>query len=94
MHGLADVEIQRSPRSDDLDRLEAHIRVRLGGRVRDLRVWRHAEGVVLQGRAFSYYAKQLVQHVVMEMTRLPIVGNEIEVHRPPSPEPDTDWFTR
>jgi hypothetical protein len=35
-------------------------------------------GIVLQGRAPSYYVKQLAQHVAMEVVRLPIRANRIE----------------
>jgi hypothetical protein len=37
------------------------------------------EGLILTGRSLSYYAKQLAQHAVMEVTAIPIVSNEIEV---------------
>jgi hypothetical protein len=59
--------------------LEMQIKARLGSRVRHLRVVRCDSGVILQGIAFTYYAKQLAQHSVMEMTNLPILANQIEV---------------
>ena len=59
--------------------LEMRIRVRLGGQIRDFRVVRGEDGLVLQGRSRTYYAKQLAQHAVMETTDLPIRANEIEV---------------
>jgi hypothetical protein len=37
------------------------------------------EGLILQGHASTYYAKQLAQQAVMAGTTLPIVANEIEV---------------
>jgi hypothetical protein len=37
------------------------------------------DGFVLQGRAPTYYAKQLAQHAVMEASDVPIKANEIEV---------------
>jgi len=37
------------------------------------------EGLVLRGRAQTYYAKQLAQHAVVEAAGLPILANEIEV---------------
>jgi hypothetical protein len=60
-------------------RLEAHVRNRLGRRVRELRVIVHGPGLILRGTARTYYAKQLTQHVVMEVSALPILANEIEV---------------
>lgn len=66
-------------RQEDLDRLGAQVQHQLSGRLRDFRLKRKGEGVVLTGRAGSYYAKQLAQHAVMRATVLPILGNEIEV---------------
>jgi hypothetical protein len=37
------------------------------------------DGVILRGVAYSFYAKQLAQHSVMEITKLPVLANEIEV---------------
>jgi len=66
-------------RPSELDHLEAHVQCRLSGRVRDLRLLVRGNGLVLQGRTRTYYAKQLAQHAVMEATGLPILANEIEV---------------
>lgn len=60
-------------------RLTAILKERLVGRVLDLLVVVRDKGVVLQGRADTFYAKQLAQHVVMEATTLPILANEIKV---------------
>jgi hypothetical protein len=38
-----------------------------------------SNGVILQGNTGTYYAKQLAQHTIMEVTSLPILANEIEV---------------
>ena len=59
--------------------LEMRVRVRLGGQIRDFRVMCREGGLILQGRSQTYYAKQLAQHVVMEVTSIPIIANEIEV---------------
>ena len=48
-------------------------------RVRKLRVIVRHDGVILQGLASTYYAKQLAQHAAMDLADLPIVANEIEV---------------
>ena len=67
------------PGTAELDQLEAHVHSRLNGRVRRLRLLVRGHGLVLQGHAPTYYAKQLAQHAVLEATSLPILANEIEV---------------
>jgi hypothetical protein len=72
-----------------MSRLQAAVAGRLGRRVHNFRVVVRDNGLVLQGQAPSYYAKQLAQHVVMETTHLPILINEIKVSRgrpPKAPE--------
>jgi hypothetical protein len=70
------------------EQAEAILRQRLRVYIRELRVLVHAEGVVLQGAAVSYYGKQMVQHVAHQLFRLPIVANEIEVRSVTSPPPE------
>jgi hypothetical protein len=65
--------------SEKETRLESHIQARLGSRIRHVRVVCRNNGVILQGSAHTYYAKQLVQQSIMEITDLPILANEIEV---------------
>jgi hypothetical protein len=62
-----------------LDQLENRVQVRLCGRIRNLRILLHDDGLVLCGFARTYHAKQLAQHAVMTETQLPILANEIEV---------------
>jgi hypothetical protein len=59
--------------------LEQRIQDRLNGWVRNFRLFVRDGGLVLQGRSFTYYAKQLAQHMVMAAIDLPIGANEIEV---------------
>jgi hypothetical protein len=59
--------------------LEARIQCRLGRRIRELQLVVVGRGLILRGRADTYYAKQLAQHAVMEVTELRILANEIEV---------------
>ena len=59
--------------------LEAHVRYRLGGQVREFRLVIADRGLILRGNSNTYYAKQLAQHAVMESSELPIQANEIEV---------------
>jgi len=47
--------------------------------IRNFRLVVLKEGVVLRGRAQTYYAKQLAQHAVLTLMGLPILANEIEV---------------
>jgi len=63
----------------ELERLEASVMRRLARRVRGFRLLVRGHGLVLQGRAVTFYAKQLAQHAVMNATGLPILANEIEV---------------
>ena len=62
-----------------LKQLELRLQDQLGGRVRNLRLVMRDDGIILQGIARTYYAKQLAQHSVMRQTDLPILVNEIEV---------------
>jgi hypothetical protein len=64
---------------DGATEMEAHIQCRLGGHVHEFRLVVVDRGLILRGRAHTYYAKQLAQHAVMEATGLPILANEIEV---------------
>jgi hypothetical protein len=61
------------------EHLESLLQRRIGGRVRDLRVVLKHNGIILQGRAATYHAKQLAQHAAMDLAGLPIVANDIEV---------------
>ena len=77
MEQLTFLECDPGPLSGD--ELESHIQCRLSGRIRNLHVVQRDRGLVLQGHALTYYAKQLAQHAVMEASDLPILANEIEV---------------
>jgi PAS domain S-box-containing protein len=64
----------------DLDSLAEHIRCMLSGRVVDFRLQVTDKGLVLKGRARTYFAKQLAQRAVMKTLRLRILANEIDVN--------------
>ena len=66
-------------RQEELDRLGAQVQYELSGLLRDFRLKGKEEGLILTGRAGSYYAKQLAQHAVMRAMALPILKNEIQV---------------
>jgi hypothetical protein len=59
--------------------LEARVLYRLSGQVRDFELVVTDAGLILRGRARTYYAKQVAQHTVMQASTLPILANEIEV---------------
>jgi hypothetical protein len=63
----------------ELDKLQEDVRCRLAGRVFDLRLLFRDNGLVLQGYAHSYHAKQLAQHFVVQATYIPLVANDIKV---------------
>ncbi len=63
----------------EVERLEERLRCRLGGRIIELHLVPRGNGLALRGRSYTYYAKQLAQHAVMEATETPLVANEIEV---------------
>ena len=67
------------PISTREEQLESLIERRIGNRIRGLRVVVRAAGLILQGRATTYHAKQLAQHAAMDLATLPILSNEIEV---------------
>ena len=64
---------------ETLVRIEAHVRCRLTGLLRDFQLVFCDQGLVLRGRVHTYYAKQLAQHAVMEACGLPIHANEVQV---------------
>src|SRR5262245_27724663 len=56
----------QAPGITEFDRLEAKVRCRLNGRDRNFRLVVRGNGLVLQGTTHTYFAKQLVQHVILE----------------------------
>jgi hypothetical protein len=66
-----------------LEQAEAVLQQRLSRRVVELRLLQRQGGVILRGYAFSYYAKQLAQHVAMDLLGLRVLVNEIEVRQVP-----------
>jgi hypothetical protein len=65
--------------TQEVDRLETLVQIRLSGRVHNFQLLWRDNGLVLRGQARTYYAKQLAQHAVMEVSEAPILANEIEV---------------
>jgi hypothetical protein len=79
MNGPSGEPSSALPRLPEVEQLEARVQSRLLGRVRDLRLLWRGGGLVLQGHAPTYYAKQLAQHAVLEATALPLLANDIQV---------------
>jgi hypothetical protein len=65
--------------ADSINELEARVRRRVGGALQDFRLVPGERGLTLQGRAPTYYVKQLAQDAVMKAAKLPICANEIVV---------------
>jgi hypothetical protein len=59
--------------------LELELRQALRVFVRDLVIESTAEGIVLHGRAYSFYGKQLAQEVFLARARVRIRANRIKV---------------
>jgi hypothetical protein len=59
--------------------LETQLQRKLRGVVHELRLRQRDQGVSLHGYAYTYYAKQLAQHVFMSATTLALISNEIAV---------------
>ena len=82
-----DVRQEDACRDEAVHGLEQHIQRCLCGRLRDFRLSLHAQGLVLNGQASTYHAKQLAQHEIMAQTRLPILANDIVVLTPDGHRP-------
>ena len=65
--------------TEDVERMEAAIRDRVGSRVSEVRVTVRGVGLVLQGRSRTHHAKQLAQEAAVEFTAWPILANDIQV---------------
>ena len=66
----------------DMSSVEDRVRRRVWGQITDLRLESRGQGIVLQGRARTYHAKQLAQQAVLEAGRL-LADNEIVVAQSP-----------
>ena len=77
-------DVPESPAAGDSALIDSALIARrvqdeLGNRIRHLQIVAQADGFILRGRATTYYAKQLAQHVVMRLTSRRVLANEIEV---------------
>ena len=67
--------------------VEEIVRRELNGRVRAFQLIVESQGLVLRGRCLTYHAKQLAQHLVMEISTVQILANDIEVVNGDEPRP-------
>lgn len=67
---------------DEVTDLENHVRAKLTNRLFGFQIEIGDAGLVLRGKAPTYYVKSLAQHAVMERTRIPIAINRISVPYP------------
>lgn len=69
-----------SPSGEDwLRQVEIALRDHLRGQATRLRLVRASGGVIIEGEAPTFYAKQLAQHFVHHHGKLPVVANQIHV---------------
>lgn len=68
---------------DEIAEIEEKVRCRLMGRLYGFSLARCDSGLVLRGKASTFYVKQLALHAVLENTRDAIQSNEIEVSAEP-----------
>lgn len=76
------MNLHQAPDSDaheSLRPIEERVQRGMAGQVRDFRLVLRNGGLVLLGRARTYYAKQMATQSVMAATKMPICANEIEV---------------
>lgn len=71
-----------SPSEAVLRHIECEVVIRHRGRLRELTIHRIEGGVVLLGRAMSYYGKQIAFHEVKKLLDEPVIGNHIAVEAP------------
>jgi hypothetical protein len=68
------------PDDDELVRqVVVLLQSRLGGQTRNFRISVREDGLILQGDISSHYGKQIIQEVVMQLSHIPILANDIEV---------------
>jgi len=73
------IDLAKGASALDIKQLEEHVRRRLDSRLDDFRLVVRDEGLILYGWTGSYYTKQLAQEAVREITRMPILANQITV---------------
>ncbi|MEK6258564.1 MAG: BON domain-containing protein [Planctomycetota bacterium] len=62
-----------------VQRVVVQLQSRLGSQVGNFQMAGRENGLVLRGQVTTYYAKQMAQEVVMEVSGLAILANDIQV---------------
>ncbi len=70
---------QPAYRDGAMEELVSRLQQHLNSRFRGVRLRARNNGLILEGRVPTYYAKQVAQHLVMGLTEVPIAANEIVV---------------
>lgn len=65
--------------SIQVEQVEVEVHDRMKSQVRDFRLERGEQGLILRGRARTFYAKQMAQHWVMKLAPVSIQSNQIDV---------------
>lgn len=65
--------------SPKLEEAQTAVRRALGSRLRGFRITLQPGGLILEGKAFNYYTKQMAQHLVMKCFENRILANSIAV---------------
>ncbi len=80
------VGVPRRPRSGDEEELQRDIKRRVreltGAGIQDLDVTVRSHQIILEGRCWTFYCKQLAQHAAMQLVPGERVVNRIEVVSP------------
>lgn len=64
-----------------VQRVVTRLQSRFGNEIRHFQMSALEDGLILRGVVKTYYGKQMVQEVVMDVSGLPILANDIEVRR-------------
>jgi hypothetical protein len=75
---MSSVVLETLPRTL-VERIEEAVHTRTGGRIRGLQVTIADGGIVISGRAPTYYTKQLVTHAAMEAGDELLISNQVVV---------------
>ena len=73
------LEYTLSHDSELVQQIVARLLIRLGGHVRNFQMSGRDDGLILRGEVNTYYGKQVVQEVVMGLSGLSLLSNDIEV---------------
>jgi osmotically-inducible protein OsmY len=65
--------------TEDVDRVKAAIRDRIGSRVSEVRVTVREGELILLGRCRTHHAKQLAQQAALKFADWPVLANDIQV---------------